>query len=97
MSNEKNAIIIDPSDNVATAIDTLEAGDVAQTDVGLIELIQAIPFGHKFALVDIPRDAYVVKYGARIGRASADIRQGEHVHVHNVLDITDEVRKEVTR
>jgi altronate hydrolase len=32
----------------------------------------------------IPRDAPILKYGHIIGFASADIRSGDHVHVHNV-------------
>ena len=43
-----------------------------------------VPIGHKIALVDIRAGDTVWKYGQDIGKAIADIRQGEHVHVHNV-------------
>ncbi len=43
-----------------------------------------IPAGHKFALRDIPKGEYVVKYGEIIGRASQEIKEGEWVHTHNV-------------
>lgn len=43
-----------------------------------------IPIGHKAALVDIKAGDTVWKYGQDIGKAIADIRKGEHVHVHNV-------------
>ncbi len=43
-----------------------------------------VPIGHKIALVDIKNGDTVVKYGQDIGRAIADIKQGEHVHVHNL-------------
>ena len=33
---------------------------------------------------DIAKGEPVVKYGEHIGVAGADIRTGEHVHVHNV-------------
>jgi altronate dehydratase len=56
-------------------------------------LTHDIPFGHKFALQDIPQDGYVTKYGAWIGRATLSISRGDHVHVHNVEDIVDEIRK----
>ncbi len=49
-----------------------------------------IPAGHKFALQDIPKGAYVVKYGEIIGRASQDIKTGEWVHTHNVQSHLDE-------
>ena len=43
-----------------------------------------IPIGHKVALRPIKAGDTVWKYGADIGRAVADIDEGEHVHVHNV-------------
>lgn len=95
MSKQKQAIVIDSKDNVATAIRDLKAADSYETERGVIVLVQDLPFGHKFALVGIPQGEYVVKYGAHIGRAAAPIAAGEHVHVHNVEDITDEVRKGV--
>lgn len=43
-----------------------------------------IPIGHKAALRDIKTGDTIWKYGQDIGKAIADIRKGEHVHVHNV-------------
>ncbi len=43
-----------------------------------------VPIGHKIALVDIKKGDTVLKYGQDIGKAVANIRQGEHVHVHNL-------------
>jgi (2R)-sulfolactate sulfo-lyase subunit alpha len=43
-----------------------------------------VPIGHKVALVDIRAGDTVLKYGQDIGQAKADIRKGEHVHVHNL-------------
>jgi len=43
-----------------------------------------VPIGHKVALVDIRKGETVWKYGQDIGKAVADIRKGDHVHVHNV-------------
>ena len=43
-----------------------------------------VPIGHKVALADIRSGDTVYKYGQDIGKAVADIRKGEHVHVHNV-------------
>jgi (2R)-sulfolactate sulfo-lyase subunit alpha len=43
-----------------------------------------VPIGHKIALTDIKEGDTVWKYGHDIGRAAANIRQGEHVHVHNL-------------
>ena len=38
-----------------------------------------IPTGHKFALSDINKGEYIIKYGEIIGRATADIKKGEWV------------------
>jgi (2R)-sulfolactate sulfo-lyase subunit alpha len=43
-----------------------------------------VPIGHKIALVDIKKGDTVWKYGHDIGKAVASIKQGEHVHVHNL-------------
>jgi (2R)-sulfolactate sulfo-lyase subunit alpha len=43
-----------------------------------------VPIGHKVALADINKGDTVWKYGQDIGKAVADIKKGEHVHVHNL-------------
>jgi (2R)-sulfolactate sulfo-lyase subunit alpha len=42
-----------------------------------------IPIGHKVALKDIKKGDTIWKYGQDIGAAKADVKQGEHLHVHN--------------
>lgn len=85
---QKKAILIDKKDNVATALCELKKGD--SIDVGIegytltTVLSQDIPFGHKYALKDIGQGEAVVKYGEAIGLATQAIRQGKHVHIHNV-------------
>ena len=43
-----------------------------------------IPLGHKIALTEIAGGDSIIKYGHAIGRATAPIGKGHHVHVHNV-------------
>ncbi|HSB77433.1 MAG TPA: UxaA family hydrolase [Candidatus Methylomirabilis sp.] len=93
MPAKRPYIILDEHDNVATAILDLQKGETIRTERGDIILTQAIAYGHKFALQALRKGDYIVKYGAQIGRATAAIATGEHVHVHNVEDIVDEVRK----
>lgn len=40
--------------------------------------------GHKYAVRDIQKGEEIIKYGNTIGRATADILKGEHVHSHNL-------------
>lgn len=95
MYAQRKALRIDSSDNVATAIFDLVSGQTVRVDNRQVVLREPVPFGHKLALEDIPRGEYIIKYGARIGRATRHIQEGEHVHIQNVEDITDELRKEV--
>ena len=47
--------------------------------------------GHKYALKDLAIGDNVIKYGMPIGHATAPIKAGEHVHVHNVKTNLGEV------
>ena len=85
---QQKAVLIDKKDNVATALRELEEGKTIEVGIedhtANIVLSQNIPFGHKFSLKDIKQGDAVIKYGETIGLATKQIRQGEHVHVHNV-------------
>lgn len=43
-----------------------------------------IPIGHKLAIKPLKEGDTVIKYGVDIGRVVADIKLGEHAHVHNI-------------
>lgn len=85
---ERKAIVLNPNDNVATALTDLEAEEKVDLEVGdktmTVQLVNSIPFGHKFSLVQIKAGSPIMKYGEVIGEATADIEPGQHVHVHNV-------------
>jgi (2R)-sulfolactate sulfo-lyase subunit alpha len=49
-----------------------------------LKAAQSAPIGHKIALADIRKGDTIYKYGEDIGRATADIGKGDHVHVHNI-------------
>jgi altronate dehydratase small subunit len=78
------ALVISARDNVATALEPLEAGQTIQAGDTTITLVDAVPRGHKLALRPIAAGDAVVKYGSAIGTASSDIAAGCHVHIHNV-------------
>jgi len=79
---------VDPDDNVATAIQDLDAGTTVTVETGgssrRVEATEDISFGHKIAVEAIADGETVRKCGKSIGTASADIEPGEWVHVHNV-------------
>ena len=86
----KKAITMDARDNVATALTELQPGDEVEVISTTREVVQtvhindALPLGHKIALASIAKGQNVVKYGAKIGRASKNIEVGDYVHIHNV-------------
>ena len=82
------AIVLNREDNVATAVRRLESGEMAGFDSDAsVTITRDIPFGHKFALHDIESGGNIIKFGEIIGQATVKIKQGEHVHVHNVEGI----------
>ena len=70
----ETSILINKKDNVAVE---LKGND-------------KIPAGHKYAVRDIKKGDYVIKYGEIIGKATCDIKAGEWVHTHNVKSHLDE-------
>jgi altronate dehydratase small subunit len=81
------AIVLSAKDNVATLIDPGKKGDtivLTGQSSGPVTLASDVPYGHKCATREIKKGADLVKYGHVIGRATATISPGEHVHVHNV-------------
>ncbi|MGC9359944.1 MAG: UxaA family hydrolase [Anaerolineae bacterium] len=84
-----NVLRLHPDDNVVTAILELEPGQRLQADAPLptIDVKQPIPFGHKIAIRPVAKGEHIIKYGASIGVATADIAVGEHVHIHNLASV----------
>jgi (2R)-sulfolactate sulfo-lyase subunit alpha len=83
-------LVHDARDNVGVAVVDIDAGravvggilDSGQTLE--ITVREPIPLGHKIALRDLETGDTVIKYGEDIGRVVANIRTGDHVHVHNL-------------
>ncbi|MFV1968225.1 MAG: UxaA family hydrolase [Pirellulaceae bacterium] len=86
----RRALIINPADNVANLIgpgnegDTVECTTEGKDGTTSATLVENIPANHKFAPSDIKAGDSIIKYGLIIGKASCDIRTGQHVHVHNI-------------
>jgi len=87
-SEQKTALVIDETDNVAVALTDLKIGDnclVRFNDrIEYIKVLEDITFGHKFAILDIGKDESVLKYGEEIGRMSLFVQKGGYIHNHNM-------------
>lgn len=83
-----DAMVMHETDNVANCLMPIAAGEeVILLDAGQERRILAgepIPYGHKIAIVPIDSGALIRKYGRPIGRSTAMIAEGRHVHTHNV-------------
>lgn len=86
----KIALKVDDKDNVATvfANGISDGTEVEIRDkkgnISPVSVIGDIPYGHKIAVRDIREGEAIMKYGESIGGASADIKRGEYVHIHNM-------------
>lgn len=82
------ALKIDPRDNVAVILGNIRSGETIDVAAGAevihIRARQEIAFGHKIALANLSADQPIIKYGEEIGRASAAIRAGDWIHLHNL-------------
>ena len=84
----KRALIMHPTDNVATAVEEIQVGEEVAVPVAgtalTLRAIEAIPFGFKIALQEIPQGQIIRKYGETIGTAGRPIAKGALVHIHNL-------------
>ena len=78
-------LLLAPGDSVYVLRDQIAAGEVIAVEGARIRVQQGLGLGHKIARMAIPAGGQVVKYGAPIGRASAAIAPGDHVHTHNLV------------
>lgn len=49
-----------------------------------VKALKDIPLGHKIAVKEMKAGDAVIKYGHDIGKVVADIKTGDHVHIHNL-------------
>ena len=91
MTEKPNALVLDPTDNVATLLYDAQCGETISLKgiLGDIKISDTIAAGHKVALKQIQKGQDIVKYGQRIGTAKNPINPGEWVHLHNMTSAVD--------
>ena len=83
-------IVHGDKDTVGVAVVDLKKGtmltgwNMEQDTTLSLEAADDIPLGHKIALIDVRSGGTVTKYNESIGKASMDIKKGQHVHTHNL-------------
>jgi altronate hydrolase len=78
------AIRVHPDDDVAVALRAIEPGETIEVAGEKVAVRDPIEMGHKFALREIAAGDTVRKLGWPIGRTTARIAVGAHVHTNNV-------------
>lgn len=84
---------VNPTDNVATALDDLTLGQVqvlGGATGSVIDAQEEVLLGHKIALRYIAEGEAIVKFGVPIGIATTAIGPGAWVHLHNCRSRVDE-------
>ena len=84
-------LIHSPKDNVGVVVvedlkpETEMVCVITEDDSSFrITPLSYIPIGHKVALKDLKPGDTAIKYGEDIGRITAPVAKGGHVHVHNL-------------
>jgi altronate dehydratase len=82
---ETNAVLVNPKDNVAVAIQEIKSGEAIVGIEGVeVRANEDIMRNHKVAIAEVAENAPVLKYGETIGYASKLVRPGDWVHAHNM-------------
>jgi len=81
---DRRLIRLSPRDNVLVIRAPIDEGESVLIAGESVIMVQALSIGHKLARSEISANQKVIKYGAPIGTATAQIQPGEHVHVHNL-------------
>lgn len=94
MEKKYNVLRLNPIDNIAVALRSIEIGEPI-VGAGLEEefnAIKEIPYGHKVALITIYENEEITKYGECMGISTEEILRGDHVHVRNVRGLNESER-----
>lgn len=88
------AFVIHQSDNVATVLQEVPAGEtvtlLGDSSLETCKANEQIRPEHKIAIKAIAKGESVTKYGMPIGHANQDIAAGTWVHLHNCSSNYDE-------
>ena len=82
--DDRRLLLLDPRDNVMVVRARIMAGDALTIEGQTLAAARDFPLAHKLARRAIRSGETILKYGAPIGVATADIAVGAHVHVHNM-------------
>jgi hypothetical protein len=83
-ASDPRLLLLAPGDSVFVLRAPVDAGEVIRVAGRPAVVARRLGLGHKIARIALAAGQPVIKYGAPIGRATIDIRAGDHVHLHNL-------------
>ncbi len=84
MKNQSKVLQLDGRDNVAVALEWIEAGAEVAVNGRMVQALESIPAKHKITLERIEAGAAVTMYGVLVGRARVEIAAGGLVTTANL-------------
>ena len=81
---DRRLLLLHETDNVLVATSRVRERETIVVEGAEGVVGAEIPSGHKLSRRAITAGEKIIKYGAPIGSATANIGLGAHVHVHNV-------------
>ena len=81
---DERLLVLSPGDNVAVVLRPVSEDELIRVSGQDVLVPVRVAMGHKIAVAPVRNGAPIVKYGASIGAATADIQIGDHVHLHNI-------------
>ncbi|MDF1811022.1 MAG: altronate dehydratase family protein [Verrucomicrobiales bacterium] len=78
------ALLIDPRDNLAVALQTISRGSSISVNGITVEVIEEIPVKHKFATEFFEEGHRAIQYGVTVGVASRPIEKGGLITTENL-------------
>ena len=81
---ERRCLMVDPRDTVVMVLEDAQKGDVLQTPVGEVTLLEDVEFAHKVSCRPMKKGEPVIKYGEEIGYMLTDALPGTWIHSHNM-------------
>jgi len=89
------AVVLNNRDNIGVALVDLKAGVKVKiySRESWVKVAEPIPYQHKFSVTRIDTGKEIVKDGVVIGKATQNIEQGQHVHIHNMTGLRLKVKR----
>ncbi len=89
--NKPHFITHHQNDDCAVAVlENIKQGDWCEVwimdndETRKIKVSHDIPIGHKVVLKNLEKGSDIIKYGVVIGRLIDNVKEGDHLHVHNL-------------